>query len=153
MSYELLKTLHVLGAVLFVGNVIVTALWKSLADRTRNAAVIGFSQRLVTLTDIAFTATGVVLLAVTGPVMAARLGGMEIPWVAWGAGLFAAAGLVWVAVLIPVQTMQARLARGFAHGGDIPPRYWRLARIWMIGGSLATVLPLAALAVMVMKPA
>ncbi len=153
MSYPLLKTLHVLGAVLFLGNIIVTAVWKSLADRTRNAVVIGFSQRLVTITDIAFTATGIVLLAWTGPVMATRLGGMGIPWVAWGAGLFAAAGLVWLAVLIPVQILQARLARGFAHGGAIPPRYWTLARIWMIGGIAATLLPLAALVVMVMKPA
>lgn len=42
-----------------------------------------------------------------------------------GLSLFAASGLVWVAVLIPVEIMQARLAHSFARGGDIPPRYWK----------------------------
>jgi len=153
MSYPLLKALHVLGAVLFVGNIIVTAVWKSLADRTRNAVVIGFSQRLVTLTDIVFTAVGAVLLATTGSVMAMRLGGFHDTWLVWGVALFAVAGITWLVVLVPVQTLQARLARGFAHGGTIPPRYWTLGRIWMAGGIVATVLPLAALFVMVLKPA
>lgn len=153
MSYSLWKTLHVLGAVLFVGNILVTAVWKSLADRTRNAAVIGFSQRLVTITDIVFTATGAVLLAGTGSVLAARLGGFHDNWLLWGVALFAGAGITWLFVLVPVQTTQARLARGFAHGGEIPPRYWKLARIWMVAGCVASLLPLAALAVMVAKPA
>ncbi len=152
MSYSLLKALHVLGAVLFIGNILVTAVWKSLADRTRNAVVIGFSQRLVTVTDFAFTATGIVLLAGTGAVMAPRLGGLHDAWLVWGVALFAAAGVLWLFVLVPVQTMQARLARGFAHGGEIPSRYWKLARVWMAAGGVATLLPLAALAVMVMKP-
>lgn len=153
MSYELLKTLHVLGAVLFLGNITVTALWKTLADRTRDAAVVSFSQRLVTVTDIVFTLVGVVLLASTGPVLALRLDGMALPWVMWGGALFAVTGVIWLGVLIPVQTMQSRLARDFARDGTIPPRYWRLARIWMFGGSAATVLPLAALILMVTKPA
>jgi uncharacterized membrane protein len=33
-NYLLLKSLHVLGVVIFLGNIIVTAVWKALADRT-----------------------------------------------------------------------------------------------------------------------
>jgi uncharacterized membrane protein len=47
---------------------------------------------------------------------------------------------------------QARLARGFAGGGEIPERYWKLSRIWIVFGLLATVLPLANLYIMVFKP-
>src|SRR5699024_4352737 len=115
MSFELLKTLHILGAVLFLGNLIVTALWKSLADRTRDAAVIAFSQRLVTLTDICFTTVGVILLAWTGSIMAIRLGVSDTIWLIWGTGLFAAAGLVWLFILVPVEILQARLTRNFRH--------------------------------------
>lgn len=152
MSYELLKTLHVLGAVLFIGNIIVTALWKALADRTRDAAIIGFGQRLVLITDVVFTAVGIVLLAWTGPAMTSQAGGLGSAWVAWGTGLFAVAGLLWITVLVPVEILQARLARGFAHGGDIPQRYWQLANVWMGAGTMATILLLVTLGLMVMKP-
>jgi hypothetical protein len=38
MSYNAFKVVHLLGVVLFLGNIIVTALWKMLADRTREPA-------------------------------------------------------------------------------------------------------------------
>ena len=57
-NYLLAKSLHIFGAVLFLGNIIVTALWKVMADRTRNPAIVAYSQRLVTITDFAFTEIG-----------------------------------------------------------------------------------------------
>jgi uncharacterized membrane protein len=48
--------------------------------------------------------------------------------------------------------MQARLARQFASGAQIPARYWKLARVWTVFGLLATLLPLANLYFMVFKP-
>src|SRR5699024_361237 len=133
-------------------NITVTAVWKSLADRTRNPAVIGFSQRLVTITDIAFTLLGVVLLAITGPVLAAQAGLLHRNWVILGETLFALTGVVWLGVRIPVQDKQAQLARQFAAGGAIPDQYWRLARMWTVAGSIATLLPLVIVALMVIKP-
>lgn len=150
MSYELFKVLHVLGAVIFLGNIVVTALWKTLADRTRDPIVIGFAQRLVTLTDIGFTATGATLLVVSGSVMATAHG--HVMWLTWGIALFAASGVLWVAILIPVQIGQARLARGFRHGGEIPADYWRLSTVWMVFGIIATALPLVNVYLMVAKP-
>lgn len=150
MSYELLKALHVLGAAIFLGNIIVTALWKSLADRTRDPTVVGFAQRLVTVTDVAFTATGVALLAATGPAMASAHG--HTAWLSWGIALFAASGVVWVTVLIPVQIRQARMAHRFREGGEIPARYWRLGNLWIVFGIAATILPLINVYLMVVKP-
>lgn len=153
MTPELLRSLHLAGVVLFVGNIIVTAVWKVLADRTRNAPVVAFGQRLVTVTDLAFTAVGAVLVAVTGQLLA---GGREVifntPWLAWAYAFFIASGLLWLLVLVPIQLRQARLARGFRDGGEIPPEYWRLARRWAVVGSLATVLPFCNLFLMVVKP-
>jgi hypothetical protein len=34
MSYNALKVVHLAGVVLFLGNIIVTAVWKLLADCT-----------------------------------------------------------------------------------------------------------------------
>src|SRR5215211_698096 len=115
MSDNTWLALHILGVVLFLGNIIVTAVWKVLADRTRNPAIVAYAQRLVTVTDIAFTAVGVVLIVVSGNVMADRFGGTGgATWLSWGWGLFIASGVIWAAVLIPLEVMQARLAKGFA---------------------------------------
>ena len=56
-----------------------------------------------------------------------------------------------VLILLPVQIVQARMARTFARTGEIPPRYWVYGRIWLWFGILATVIPLANLYWMVTK--
>ncbi|MRD73643.1 DUF2269 family protein [Rhodocyclus tenuis] len=153
-SYLLLKSLHVLGVVLFLGNVLVTLWWKVMANRTRQPQIIAFAQRQVTLTDIVFTFAGAALVLLTG-LTNAYLSGWTNPvvrWIGWSSALFLLSTLLWVFVLIPLQIHQARLARQFAAGGDIPPRYWRAERVWIGVGVLATVLVLANLYWMVFKP-
>lgn len=152
--YVWLKTIHVLGVVLFLGNIIVTGWWKVMADRTRDPKIIAFAQRQVTLTDYVFTAGGIVILASAG-IANAQVHGMDYVssgWIAWGFWLFVASGVIWVTILLPCQAIQGHLARGFAAGGPIPPRYWRLGRLWGIFGTLATLLPLASMFFMVLKP-
>jgi uncharacterized membrane protein len=153
MTHDTWLALHILGAVIFIGNITVTAVWKVLADRTRNPAVVAYAQRLVTVTDIAFTATGATLIAVSGQTMADRLGGVGgSTWLTMGFALFIASGVIWVATLIPIQVMQSRLARGFATAGVIPPRYWRLAKLWYVLGGIAIALPMVNIYLMVAKP-
>jgi len=152
--YAYLKLLHISGAVLFLGNIVVTAVWKQMADGTRDATVIGYAQRLVARTDLLFTGPGAVLVVTTGVIMAMH-GGRELfhaLWVMWGAGLFVASGVIWAAVLLPTQRKQSRLARAFERGGEIPPAYWRLARRWAVFGSLSTLLAVATLWCMVVRP-
>lgn len=154
-TYLLLKTLHITGAILFLGNIIITGWWKVMADRTRNPAIVAFAQRQVTLTDFVFTAGGVVLVAIGG-IGNAQLHGMDylhINWMSKVLWLFTISGVLWVAVLIPVQIKQERMAREFAVSGVIPEQYWVLGRIWGVAGTLATITPLAALYWMVYKPA
>jgi len=154
LSYTSFKIIHMLGIVLFLGNIIVTGVWKAFADRTRNAEVIAFAQRLVTLTDWAFTFGGAVLILVGGYGMASAAGYdlRSTSWLVWAQAAFLASGLIWVAILIPVQIRQARLAEGFENGGAIPPLYWRLNRRWYFWGVLATLILLTNLYVMVAKP-
>jgi uncharacterized membrane protein len=154
MSYEAFKVVHLFGVVVFLGNIIVTALWKVMADRTGEARIIAYAQHLVTLTDWIFTAGGAVLILIGAYGMAA-VAGLDLhgtTWLVWGQALLIASGLIWVAVLIPTQIAQARQARAFAEGGAIPDSYWRQSRRWMIWGIVATIVPLANLYIMVFKP-
>lgn len=153
-TYLWLKTLHLLGVVMFLGNIIITGWWKFMADRTRNPQIIAFAQHQVTLTDYVFTAGGAVLLLAAGLGNAA-LHGMDIfsmRWLSWGFWLFNISGLIWVAVLIPIQIRQARMAKQFAEGSAIPETYWKLGKRWYVWGSIATVLPMLNLYWMVFKP-
>lgn len=154
MAYSVFKALHLFGVILFIGNIIVTALWKVLADRSGDARIIAFAQRLVTVTDFVFTAGGVTFLVIGayGMIAVAGLDAMHTTWLLWGQGLLIASGVIWVVVLIPIQIAQARLARDFAGGGPIPERYWQLNRRWLVWGIIATLVPLGNLYVMVFKP-
>lgn len=153
MLYDAFKSLHILGIVLLVGNVLVTAFWKVFADRTGQPAVIAFGQRLVTITDFVFTAGGIALVYLGG-FGAAWANGLDpfTGWLGWGQMLFLASGGIWIAVLVPAQVRMAKLARGFANGGPIPDVYWRDNRRWLVWG-IVSVLPLiAGIWVMVSKP-
>jgi uncharacterized membrane protein len=154
MTYLAFKVVHITGVVLFLGNIIVTGAWKVLADRTGDPRTIAFAQRLVTLTDWIFTLGGVILILIGayGMVLTAGLDPLGPLWLIAGQSLFIASGIIWVAILIPVQIKQARQARAFASGGAIPEGYWRLCRLWVIWGTIATLLPLANLYFMVVKP-
>lgn len=154
MSYEAYKVIHLFGVMLFLGNIIVTGVWKVFADRTGDPRIVAFAQHLVTVTDWVFTFGGVIILGI-GAYGMAGTAAVQIDrssWLFWGQILFIASGVIWVVILIPIQIIQARQARAFANGGEIPASYWRYGRQWAIWGIIATLLPLANIYVMVFKP-
>ncbi len=153
-SYLWLKVIHILGVVLFLGNIIVTGWWKNMADLTKNPQVIAFAQRQVTLTDFIFTGGGVVILLAAG-MFNVYLHGLSYSakWLSHGMGIFLLSGIIWVAVLIPVQIKQANMAKAFAVSNEIPASYWKLCTTWNFFGLLATLIPLMNLYWMVFKPA
>ncbi|WP_018986429.1 DUF2269 family protein [Methylophilus methylotrophus] len=153
-SYLWLKSLHLLGVVLFLGNIIVTGWWKAMADLTKNPVIIGFAQRQVTLTDYVFTAGGALILLVAGVVNVVVHGmPLSLTWLRWGLGLFVLSGLIWLFILIPTQIAQAKIAKTFVQGSVITDRYWLLCQRWYIWGLIATLLPLCNLYWMVFKTA
>jgi uncharacterized membrane protein len=152
-TYLWLKVVHVFGVVIFLGNIIVTGWWKNMADLTKNPQIIAYAQRQVTLTDFIFTAGGVAILLAAG-MLNVYLHELSYAakWLSHGMTIFLISGVIWGAVLIPVQIKQAKMAKEFAVSGVIPDRYWQLCTIWNIFGFLATIIPLANLYFMVFKP-
>lgn len=151
-GYLLLKSLHILGVVLFIGNIVVTGWWKTMADRTRIPAVVAFAQRQVTLTDWVFTFGASMLVGTAGLLNVFTHDiPFDSPWIIWGVSLFTASAVVWVVFLIPLQYRQARMARSFAQADSIPDAYWPLCRRWLFWGTVATLLPLAVIPIMVFK--
>ena len=153
-SYLVLKSIHIFGVILLMGNIIVTAWWKFMADKTKNPSVIAFAQRQVTLTDFVFTAPGALLAITAGDYMSYSFmdNTWDIKWLTWGRCLFIASGIIWITVLIPTQIKQARMARSFQSSNSIPEEYWKLSKRWNIFGAIAVLLPLINIYWMVFKP-
>jgi uncharacterized membrane protein len=108
---------------------------------------------LVTYTDIFFTTIGVLIISVTGILMAKQYANyLHIKWIAWGISLFIASGVIWLSILIPLQIKLHKIAKQFKNNQKISDEYWRLEKFWMIFGIIATVLPLMNLYWMVFKP-
>jgi uncharacterized membrane protein len=151
-TYLILKSIHILGVIIFLGNIIVTGWWKVMANRTKNPIIIAFAQRQVILTDYIFTTGGVILILIGGLGNAMNMAFFELRWLLWGYGLFALSGLIWLLVLIPIQIKQAQMAKQFSETEVIPDSYWRLEKMWRIFGALAIILPLITIYWMVFKP-
>lgn len=150
MSFNI-KIIHLLCACLFLGNVIVSGVWAVMAERTGSHEIIKFSNRLVLITDVLFTAAGALGVVITGHLMASRFGGDTAHgWITWSYMLFGLSGLIWVFVLVPIQLKQRALLARFDY---ITADYLRLSRLWQIAGAFATLLPLPIIYLMVTKAA
>jgi uncharacterized membrane protein len=151
--YDVFKVLHVIGVVILVGNVTITAFWKVFSDLTRDPRIIAHAQRGVTVADFIFTLAGIALIMIGGygAAIVKDMPLFESHWLVAGQILFAISGLIWLGILVPAQIRQARAARGFAQGGEIPDGYKRDARSWIIWGIIATVPLVAAIYVMIVK--
>ncbi|HEY0331215.1 MAG TPA: DUF2269 family protein [Rhodopseudomonas sp.] len=152
--YDVLKALHVLGVVLLVGNVTITAYWKVLADRTNDPKIVAHAQHGVNAADWIFTLAGIALVMIGG-YGAAYLHDLPLfssVWLVAGQILFAVSGMMWLGILVPLQIRQGRAARGFAALDRIPLSYLRDAQKWLVWGIIATVPLVAATVIMVLKP-
>ncbi len=149
--------LHIAGAVVFLGNIIVTAAWMLMAERTRSINVIHFSAKAVIRADLLFTLPGVLLILLNGFVMVfARWGGWNafhsITWITLALALFTASGVIWVGVLIPVQHRMVVFSDPSEYTDSLPSGFFRALRQWYFWGGVAILLPVCSLYLMVNKP-
>ena len=149
---ETIKALHILGVSLFIGNIIISAFWKVMADRSRNLSVMQFGVKLVNLTDMLFTGLGSTLLIVTGHIMAKEFGGIASQeWIITSYILFAVSGILWLVALAPIQLKQSNLIKDLPIDAPIPKHYYKLGRAWSLIGTIAIIIPLPAIFLMVSK--
>lgn len=148
-----IKTLHVLGAIVLLGTGTGIAFFMLMAHRSGDAAFIARTAGVVVVADVLFTASAGVLQPLTGVLLAATRGyGLSDGWFAASLLLYAVAALVW----LPVVWMQIRM-RDLAHdavkaGLPLPAEYFRLFRWWFAFGIPGFSSVLAIVWLMVAKP-
>lgn len=153
--YLALKFLHICGVVAFLGNITTGIFWHVHALKTGNPALIAHTMEGIMRTDRLFTMPGVFLIVLSG-VAAAMTGGLPIlgtGWILWTLVLFTISGVVFMIRLAPLQRRMHELAvAGAATATFDIAAYRSLTRQWLLWGTIATLTPLAGVALMVLKP-
>jgi uncharacterized membrane protein len=154
MLYLLLKLVHVLGAIMFVGNITVGILWKSRADSTHDPRIIAQTISTIMAADRVFTIPGAIFILIGG-FGAAGVGHINVlttGWMLWGLGLFIIAGVCFGPVARAQRALHAVAQAGVNSGTMDWARYQQISGQWNIFGTIATVAPILAVVVMVLKP-
>lgn len=147
---SLLKTAHVLGAILFVGNVIVTGIWSGIFFRARHTHDFERAARAIVITDWGFTVGGGAVLTTSGVLLALQ---RELPlwdtlWIRQAIIALAVSTVMWLLVLVPAQRAMMRHRRSDTRDEVLVGHFTR----WNITGWLATVPLIYAVWCMVAKP-
>lgn len=145
------RFLHILGAIIFLGNIVVSALWFSVAAASRKNEWFAFAARLMNITDLVFTGPGLILLLWNATVLVGAYGNpLAVDWLKWALIYFAATGALWMGVLIPLQLRFAAQATA----GVMPwssAREQKLLGIYNAAGGGAVLLVVMSLVKMVVK--
>ena len=138
---NILLALHILAAVIFMGNIITAAFWKVRADRSGSLESIAGTSRAVLLADYIFTGPGIVGLLVTGILMVGITGWdrFQEMWLGISLALLILTGIIWAGALIPLQLRMVRLSREGLASGSLDPAYRRTSRLWSMFGDVATL--------------
>lgn len=154
MEYlDILRYLHVIGAMVLFGTGAGIAFFMVMAHRTGRAEIIAHTAAVVVMADTVFTATAVVVQPITGILLALKIGWpLSEGWVAWALGLYVLVGVFWLPV-VWMQVQMRNMARAAERTGEsLPVRYFWLFRLWFAFGFPAFFAVMAILWLMLVRP-
>jgi uncharacterized membrane protein len=148
--YSLLKLVHVLGVIIFLGNIITGLFWKRHADASKNQAIVAHALRGLIAADRIFTIPAIVVLTTAGIFAAVRnhYPLLHTGWILWSIVAFSLSGIAFMWQVAPLQKRLLTMAEG---DGLDWKAYHALSLRWELWGIFATVTPLLAVAMMVAK--
>ncbi len=151
LTYAWHKALHVLGVVLFLGNVVTQVAWLDGAFRSKNPAIVRACMKTLSTTDLLFMGPGTFLVVANGAILAQTWGGVErFSWMLASLVLFGA----WGVVSIPLTVIQLKMLKVLGVTPDAKLLDALGARSKALGALTALMLaiPLVILILMVVKP-
>lgn len=153
--FLVIKLLHIASVVLFLGNITTGLLWHAITLRTRDPKLLAHVMGGIILSDRWLTVPSAALITLTG-VASAMLSGLPLlrtPWIAGAIALLTLSGLLFSWRVAPLSKRLHDLASAGASSGAFDAAaYERVAKSWELWGIVATLAPVAAMALMVLKP-
>ncbi|MBV8223205.1 MAG: DUF2269 family protein [Candidatus Eremiobacteraeota bacterium] len=153
--FIVLKVVHVLGVIMFLGNITVGVFWKAWADRTRDPRIIANTIDGIIVADRIFTIPGIILLLIggIGAAVAAQLPILGTGWILWAIVLFVISGLAFGPLSRGQRLLSAVAHQGIDAGSMSWELYERFSGIWNVWGTIALIAPIIAAVIMIAKPA
>ncbi len=151
-------TLHILGAVLFMGGIVSTTVWVAMAQKTRDTGVMHFASKAAKSVDLLIIAPSVVLVLLSGLAMTVdRWGGWggfhEFRWIETALTLFVIAAAIWAIFLRRYQSRLVNFSGQSAQSkSPLNGSYYGVLRRWYFWSGVTIVISIAILYLMVAKP-
>ena len=151
--YQVLTLIHVTAVILFLGNIITGLFWKAHTDRTGDVRFMAHTMDGIIRADRWFTFPGVLVIMGSG-IFAAIQAGLPLlrtGWIFWSLVAFSLSGLIFGLRVAPLQKQILRMTADANDATFDKAAYRSKSLQWELWGLLATLTPLAAVAMMVTK--
>ncbi len=152
MIYNIWKLLHILFAIIFIGNITIGIFWKIQADKSKDRLKIADTFKNIIKADKIFTMPSVTALIIfgLGTAMQGNISLIETSWIFWSIIMIIISAYAFMAKVAPLQKEIYSLANN-------PEKfswenYLRLSKKWNFWGTIATITPYIAVILMVLKP-
>jgi uncharacterized membrane protein len=151
MEYTFYKLLHIIGVILFLGNITIGVFWMRFAVRAEDAKILAYTLKGIIAADMFFTIPGVIIIGATGlmTAMVAQYPIMKTGWIVWPMTLFVVSGIVFMIFIAPLQKKMYTLVSSTENYDQ--SKFNSLYLSWNIWGAVALLLPIAAMVMMVLK--
>jgi len=146
MNYLIWKLIHVASVIIFLGNIITGLFWAVRANKTHDFKLIASTFQGIMQSDRYFTLPGIVA-AIHG-----RIPILGTGWILWPIILFSISGIIFSVYVTPLQKKIANYALNTVDSESSWNTYEKMYKQWEVWGFLATVTPVAAMVIMILKP-
>lgn len=152
--YLILKTIHLLAVVAFLGNITTGLFWMRFAVKTNDIKIIHHAASGIIASDRLFTIPGVVIIT-AGGIGAAIYAGtplLSTGWIFWPIVLFSLSGIFFAYKVAPLQTKMRRYLEASIRDNDFTEKKFNgLLKQWELWGLMALLTPVFSFFMMVLK--
>lgn len=135
MSYEIVKLIHLLSMLLLLGIGSGSAFYKYITDKRGSLEAIVHINKQVVLADWLFTTPSAIIQPLSGVALAHIIGyPLTTPWIFYSIILFIFSGVLWLVALYLQIRMRDISIACLKHNKELPPLYYRMAKIWFLLG-------------------
>jgi uncharacterized membrane protein len=152
--YFILKSIHLLAVVAFLGNIVTGLFWMRFARKTRDIKIVHHTAAGIIASDKLFTIPGVIIIT-AGGIIAALYAGIPLlrtGWIFWPIILFSLSGLFFAFKVAPLQTQMKRyLKTSIIHNNYEEKKFAAILKQWEFWGFMAVLTPVISFFMMVLK--
>ena len=149
MAYLIFKLIHIFAVIIFLGNIIIAVFWKGHGDKSNDPKIIAHTIKGIIRADRFFTMPAVAFLILAGfGAMGIGYIPFETGWIMWGLILIVISAAAFMAKVVPAQKKLLKIAEADTFDQKL---YDTVSKEWNLWDSIATIAPIIAVVLMVLK--